>query len=46
MMPQIVIFNQIRAPPNLFKDFKGAEKLKRLKNTMIDGKHGDEDDLM
>ncbi len=34
-MPQIVILNQVRVPPNLFKDLKGAAKLKRLKNTAL-----------
>jgi hypothetical protein len=24
-------FNQVRVPPNIFQDLKGAEKLKRLK---------------
>ncbi len=35
-MPQIVIFNQVREPPNLFKGLKGAAKQKRLKNTGLE----------
>ncbi len=33
MMQQIVIFNQVWVPLNLFKDLKGAVYQKRLKNT-------------
>jgi hypothetical protein len=36
MMPKIIIFNQVRVRPNLFKDLKGATKQKRLKNTGVE----------
>ncbi len=32
-MPQIVIFNQVRVPPNIFKDPRVPRSKKRLKNT-------------
>ncbi len=31
VMKQIVILNQVKVPPNLFKDLKGAVNQKRLK---------------
>ncbi len=35
MIPQIVIFKQVRVPPNLFKDLKGGTKQKKSWKTLF-----------